>query len=214
MKSVEVSARSVEEAIEEGLAKLDSVRDDVNISVLEEGSKGLFGLLGSRQARVRLEIKPTIGWKARAVDSFLRELLHRMDIDTEVQVEVNGDRIEVDITGENLGLLIGRRGQTLDSLQYIVGLVVNREGGDWVRVIVDVEGYRDRREETLRSLARRLAGKSTATGRRVALDPMNAMDRRIVHSELQVIDGVDTHSEGKDPYRRVIIVPKRSQERA
>lgn len=210
MKSVEISARSVEEAIEEGLSRLQSARDDVNISVLEEGSKGLFGLLGSKQARVRLEINPTIQWKGKAAEKFLKELLRRMDIEAEVQVAVNEDRIDVDITGENLGLLIGRRGQTLDSLQYIVGLAVNREGGDWVRVMVDVEGYRSRREETLRSLARRLAGKSTATGRRVALDPMNAMDRRIVHSELQIIDGVDTHSEGKDPYRRVIIVPKRS----
>ncbi|NLM55295.1 MAG: KH domain-containing protein, partial [Firmicutes bacterium] len=112
--------------------------------------------------------------------------------------------------GSDLGVLIGRRGQTLEALQYLAGLTVNRQAGDtWHRVIVDVEGYRARRTETLQNLAQRLAAKAQATGRRVVLDPMNAAERRIVHQELSQVEGVETHSEGREPYRKVVIVPKR-----
>lgn len=209
MKSIEIVARSVEEAIDEGLDQLNVTRDEVDISVIEEGNKGFLGILGSRQAKVILTLKPSKNWKAKAAHEYVTNILELMDLTAEAKTFIEEDNIKIDITGENLGLLIGRRGQTLDALQYLTSMAVNRVGGDWVRVIIDVEGYRQRREATLRSLARRLAGKAASSHRRVALDPMNALERRIVHSELQEFDGVETHSEGKDPYRRVIIVPKR-----
>lgn len=209
MKSVEIVARSVEEAIEEGLKQLDVTRDEVEISVIEEGTKGFLGILGSRQAKVCLTIKPNITWKVRIAEEYVTNIIDLMKLDAKIDTVIEDDNIKVNITGEQLGLLIGRRGKTLDALQFLTSMVVNREGGEWARVIIDVEAYRQRREQTLRSLARRLASKAESTGRRVALDPMNALERRIVHSELQDFGGVETHSEGKDPYRRVIIVPKR-----
>lgn len=208
MKSVEIIARSVEEAIEEGLDELGATREEVDITIIEEGNKGLFGILGSKQAKVKLTILPTIKWKATVADEYVKEVLQRMDVPADISVTFEEEQIKVDITGENLGLLIGRRGQTLDALQYLVSMAVNREGDEWVRVLVDIEGYRGRREETLKALAQRLATKAKASGRRVALDPMTALERRIIHSELQDFTGVETHSEGRDPYRRVIIVPK------
>ncbi len=210
MKSVEIIARSVEDAIEEGLAKLETTKDEVDVSVLEEGTKGIFGFLGSKQAKVRIERRPTINWKCIISKNYIVELLDKMDIPATLTVNVQDEEnILMDLKGDNLGLLIGRRGQTLDALQYLVSTVANREGGEWARVIVDIEGYRARREETLKALARRLGSKVRGTGRRVALDPMTALERRIVHSELQDIQGIETHSEGRDPFRRVIILPKK-----
>ena len=139
---------------------------------------------------------------------FLNELLLKMGISAQVSGSSDEETISIEISGDDLGALIGRRGQTLDALQYITGLAVNRQSKDeWHRIIVDVEGYRARRTETLRNLAQRLGAKAVSTGRRVALDPMNAAERRIIHQELQSFEGVETHSEGREPYRRVIIVP-------
>ena len=209
MMSVEVVARTVEEAVEEALVKLDAERDQVEITVLEEGTKGLFGILGSKQAKVLVTKRPIHELKLESAEAFVEQLLAKMDIPAVVEGRSDEEAINLEISGEDLGILIGRRGQTLDAFQYLVGLAVNRQGGEWIRVIIDVEGYRQRREETLRALARRLAGKAEATGRRVALDPMNALERRIIHQELQTYEGVETHSEGREPYRRVIIVPER-----
>ncbi len=213
MKSVEKSARTVDEAVEDALRELETTKDQVEIEVLEEATKGLLGLLGSKPARVRVTLHDTheskLESKAQQTAQFVEELLAKMDIPVQISASVKEDMIFVDIQGENLGLLIGRRGQTLDSLQYLTALAVNRGDDDWTRIVVDVEGYRERREETLRGLARRLAEKASSSHRRVVLDPMNALERRIVHHELQSFDGVETHSEGKDPYRRVVILPEK-----
>ncbi len=209
MKFVEKTARTVDEAVEEALQELGTTKDQVDVEVLEEGTKGLLGLLGNKPARVRVTQKETLEWKAQQTEKFLDDLLQKMNVPANVAASVREDMIFVDIQGENLGLLIGRRGQTLDSLQYLTALAANRGEGDWVRIVVDVEGYRARREETLRGLARRLADKATSSNRRVVLDPMSALERRIVHNELQSFAGVETHSEGKDPYRRVVILPEK-----
>ncbi|NLY11858.1 MAG: protein jag [Firmicutes bacterium] len=209
MKDIEVCGRTVEEAIQEALIKLNTTRDQVEINIIEEGNKGLFGILGSKQARVFVERKPTIEWKVVVAKDYLNRLLEKMNIEAQVKVRSDEGCVFVDISGENLGFMIGRRGQTLDALQYLTGLVVNREGGEWIRVVIDIEGYRYRREQTLRALARRMAYKVQTTGRRVALDPMNALERRIIHSQLQEFDDLETHSEGKEPFRRVIISPKK-----
>lgn len=208
MKTIEVVARTVDEAITEALQKLQAERDQVEITILDEGNKGFLGI-GSKQAKIRVDKKPSVyEVKQRAAIEFVTELLKQMDVAAEVSATGDGDTIEVQIQGEDLGILIGRRGQTLDSLQYITSLAVNRQGGDWMRVNLDIGDYRAKREDTLRSLAQRAAMKVEATGRRLALDAMNAAERRIVHQELQEFPGVITQSEGQDPYRRVVILPK------
>lgn len=207
MKFVEVAARTVDDAVAEALEQLGAELEQVEITVLEEGNKGLFGLIGSKQARVRVERKSNHEFKREAALEFLRELLKKMDIEARVAGASDEESVDLQIDGADLGILIGRRGQTLDSLQYITTLAVNRRGGEWIRIRLDIGDYRAKREETLRSLAQRLANKADCTGRRVALDPMNPAERRIVHRELQGFPGVKTQSEGKEPHRRVIIFP-------
>ena len=209
MKSIEVVARTVDEAIAEALRALNVEREDVEVTVLEEGNKGFLGILGSKQAKVRVDKKiPEYEVKLEAAVEFLQELLGHMDLAPEVSGQADEESINLRIDGDDLGILIGRRGQTLDSLQYITSLAVNRQGGEWMRINLDIGEYRAKREETLRSLAQRAAMKAESSNRRVALDPMNAAERRIVHQELQGFPGVITQSEGQDPYRRVIILPE------
>lgn len=208
MRSIEVVARTVDEAITEALDKLQAEREDVEITILDEGTKGFLGL-GSRQAKVKVEQKaPIYEVKLEAAIAFLTELLGRMDVPATVTGTSDEESVELQVSGDDLGILIGRRGQTLDSLQYITTLAVNRQGGQWVRVNLDIGDYRAKREESLRSLAQRAATKVESSGRRLALDPMNAAERRIVHQELQEFAGVQTQSEGQDPHRRVVILPK------
>lgn len=209
MKSVEVEARTVEEAIADALQKLDAERDQVEITILEEGNKGFLGILGTKLARVLVEKKPPMHEvKLERAIHFTTELLEQMDVQGRVEGEADEESVQLQILGEDLGILIGRRGQTLDSLQYLISLAVNRQGGDWMRINLDIGDYRAKRHETLRSLAERAARKVEETGRRVALDAMNAAERRIVHQALQGFDGVVTQSEGQEPYRRVVVLPK------
>ncbi|NMB00884.1 MAG: protein jag [Firmicutes bacterium] len=209
MKSIEVEARTVEEAIADALQKLQAERDQVEITILDEGNKGFLGILGSKLAKVRVEKKPPVHEvKLERAIQFATELLEHMDVAGEVVGVADEESIDLQIKGEDLGILIGRRGQTLDSLQYIMSLAVNRQGGDWIRINLDIGDYRAKREESLRSLAQRAARKVEETGRRVALDAMSAAERRIVHQELQEYGGVITQSEGQDPYRRVVVLPK------
>lgn len=211
MKSIEVVAKTVEEAIAEALEQLEVSREDVEITVLDEGSKGFLGI-GSRQAKVLVEYKkpeiPIHEVKLEAGIEFLTELLAHMNVPATVDGTSDEESVELQINGDDLGILIGRKGQTLDSLQYLTSLAVNRQGGQWVRINLDIGDYRAKREESLRSLAQRAASKVEANGRRIALDPMNAAERRIVHQELQEFSGIVTQSEGQDPYRRVVILPK------
>ena len=310
MKSYESSAKTVEEAISAGLEALGASISDVTIEVLEEGSKGLFGLFGSRQAKVRLTMKeteedilasldtkkvpakpaapvkaekpapipqadvastaekPAAALKAdkpaprksapkaekpaapKAAEApkaekkplppkapvkplekpvvtmipadqvdaesaagkaqaFLKELTHLMGV--EVAVEVGNDQdgnVFVQMTGDTLGILIGRRGETLDALQYLTSLRVNRGQEGYTRVTLDTENYRAKREDTLVRLANRMANRAVKTGRRVSLEPMNPYERRILHSALQDHPAVTTHSEGEEPNRHVVITLK------
>lgn len=209
MKSIEVVARTMDEAIAEALRELQVEREDVEITVLEEGNKGFLGILGSKQAKVRVEKKiPEYEVKLEKALEFVKELLAHMGLSPEVVGQADEESVNLHIQGDDLGILIGRRGQTLDSLQYITSLAVNRQGGDWIRINLDIGDYRSKREETLRSLAQRAAMKVESSGRRVALDPMNAAERRVVHQELQEFKGIITQSEGQDPYRRVVILPE------
>jgi spoIIIJ-associated protein len=211
MKWVEKGGRTVEEAVEAAVDELGVDRDQVEIEILDEGSKGFLGIIGNKQARVRVSVKDVRQEKTEAALAFLKGLLELLGNQASVEYSVGSEEtVYVEFSGENLGLIIGRRGQMLDALQSLVNSVVNRQGeGEWVRFVLDAAGYRQRRENTLQELALRMAGRAKAQRRRTALEPMNAMERRIVHMVLADDEEIDTHSEGDDPYRRVVIVPKR-----
>lgn len=233
--SLEVIAPTVEEAVQRGLGELGLTRDEVEVEVLDEGSRGLFGL-GARQARVRLTVRttaataaapePTPAPPAAAVveeDETLRvaretveELLQRMDLRARVEARwgtADGpDKptpLLVDVRGDDLSILIGRRGETLNALQFITRLIVGKELRRPVPILIDVEGYRARREQQLRRLARRVAEQAMESGRPVALEPMPAYERRIIHLELRDHPHVYTESVGEGERRKVTIFPRR-----
>ncbi|HHT28455.1 MAG TPA: protein jag [Firmicutes bacterium] len=219
MKSVQKSARTVDEAIEAAIQELGVSREEVEVTVLEEGNKGFFGLLGGKLASVLVTVKePEIAEadaqveqteKVAKAKQFLEGVLERLEVDAEVHETAQEDgTILLEITGENLGLLIGRRGQTLDALQYLTSVVTNKGGADWMRIVLDAAGYRKRREQTLRQLALRMADRAKKQQKRVYLEPMSALERRIVHMALAEDTGIETHSEGEDPNRRIVISPK------
>ena len=294
MKSIESSAKTMEEAVTQGLEKLGVSLGDVYIDILDEGSKGLFGLIGGKPARVRLTVKdgaeepdilstlslrgdepkpareatpgerqrqdknqpkektdrdakaekPTGEKNAKPVTRkperaaktekpavkeshtengepadpataagkaqlFLKEVTRLMDVDVSVDAATDAEgNVRVDMHGDTLGILIGRRGETLDALQYLTSLHVNRGQADYTRITIDTENYRAKREEALTRLANRMANRAIKTGRKVVLEPMNPYERRILHSALQQNEAVTTHSEGDEPNRHVVITLK------
>jgi spoIIIJ-associated protein len=279
MKSIETSAKTMEEAVTQGLEKLGVSLGDVTIDIIDEGSKGLFGLLGGKPARVRLTVKDSteeanilsslslqndeIDTKAESkskekpfkqtlaakpakmaelaapsksepvskaaseapasvqvvmrdpetvagkAQRFLMEVTRLMGVNVSVAANTDEEgNVRVDMQGDTLGILIGRRGETLDALQYLTSLNVNRGQEAYTRVTIDTESYRAKREEALTRLANRMANRAVKTGRKVVLEPMNPYERRILHSALQQNDAVTTHSEGDEPNRHVVITLK------
>ena len=206
LQTIEKTGKTVEEAVAQGLRELRVPRDQVEVDVLEEATKGLLGLL-SKPARVRLRVKETLAGKTR---SLLREILAAMELSAEMIVEEQEDSVRVNLKGAQLGILIGRRGDTLDALQYLVNLAVNRGRDKIKRIVVDVEDYRARREQSLRHLAGRMADKARLKGRSVVLEPMSASERRIIHTALQGREDIYTFSEGDEPFRKIVISPRRS----
>ncbi len=206
MKSVEIVAKTREEALELALKELNVDESRVKVEVLEEtSSKGFLGLLNVNRVKIRATIKEDLAQKAVR---FLRELLVNMGILAQVEMFKRPGYIVLNINGDDLGRLIGRHGQTLNALQYIVNLVVHKDSDEQERIIIDVGGYRKRREENLRRLAQTTAERVKRRGRREVLNPMTPQERRIIHLALQNNKEVVTHSEGEDPYRRVVISPK------
>lgn len=202
-RCVEVSAKNSELAIAQALEKLGIAREQAQIEVLDEGRAGILGL-GSRDAVVRVTGIETA--EDRAVD-FLTEVTEKMGAPAKVEAKMGDEAMNVELSGENMGMLIGHHGDTLDALQYLTSLVVNRGAEDYTRVVLDTEGYRDKRAKALAQLAERTAARAIRTGR-VALEPMNPYERRILHTTLQDHPRVTTYSEGEEPYRRVIVVRK------
>lgn len=208
MKSIEITGRTVEEAISNALKELKLDREKVDIEVLEEGSKGIFKLLGAKPARVKATVKRDYLYEAK---TFLRDILDKMDLKCEIRVKEENELVKINLNGPNMGILIGHRGETLDAVQYLVSLVVNKDHEEeYKRVIIDTENYRLKREETLKRLAGRLAFKVKSTGKYVKLEPMNPYERRIIHSALQNNEYVTTYSEGEEPFRRVVIDLKKA----
>lgn len=205
MKSVVKVSKTLEGAVNEALIELDVDEKDVDVEVLEEPSKGLFGLIGNKDAKVRVTV---INDPVEIAENFMDLLLAKMNIKGRSIVNKEGNNLYVevkDIKSSDMGIIIGRRGNTLDAIQYILSLIVNKDREDYIRIIVDTNDYRRRREETLYDLAHKMAQKAKIMRRPVRLEPMNPYERRIIHSALQGVKGISTHSEGEEPYRRVVI---------
>lgn len=202
MRSVEVTARSVEEAVRKGLNELHITKDEADIEVLKESSKGFLGFVGAKPALIRVTEKVD---RSKVTKIFLEQVTEKMNIKTAVTVKEDNECLKYTMVGGDLGLIIGRRGETLDALQYLVNLVGNKNQQERKKIILDAEGYRERREDTLIKLAHRLAEKVKRTGHRVILEPMNPQERRIIHTTLQNDRTIQTLSEGEDPYRKVVI---------
>ena len=205
MEEIRKSAKTVEDAIAAALKELGASREEVDITVIEEGSKGFLGMFGGKDAVVL--VKKNFNPEKEA-ESFLREVFLSMGLIVKIKTELKEKHLLVELTGDDMGILIGKRGQTLDALQYLVNLVVNKKSPYYISVMLDTENYRQRRKETLESLAFNLAKKVKHTKRNVVLEPMNPYERRIIHSALQNDRFVTTFSEGEEPYRNVVITLK------
>ena len=263
---IEISAKTVDDAINEGLARLGTTSDKMEVEVVDRESSGFLGLFGRHDAKVRVrlkEVKPATVVEKKVVKEvkpasvrsntetkteekpvadiqrkpkkkfdeieksepvsadrqekakadavkFLTDVFKAMKLEASINVEFDAveNELSIDVKAEDMGVLIGKRGQTLDSLQYIVSLAINKDSNEYVKVKLDSENYRIRRKETLENLARNIASKVKRTGRQVSLEPMNSFERRIIHSALQGDPDCETFSEGNDPYRKVVVKPK------
>ncbi|NLL75773.1 MAG: protein jag [Clostridiales bacterium] len=207
MDFIEISAKTVNDAITEACRKLTITSDKLDYEVVEEGSSGFLGI-GSKPAIIKARVKSSIDDKAKI---FLKDVFEAMNLT--VLIDAKYDEIEnsldIDLSGDEMGVLIGKRGQTLDSLQYLVSLVVNKDSENYIRVKVDTENYRQRRKDTLENLAKNMAYKVKRSKRPLSLEPMNPYERRIIHSALQGDKYVTTHSEGEEPFRRVVVTLKK-----
>lgn len=202
MFTVEKTAKTVEEALKLALIELDAREEEVIVEVLDEPKKALLGLIGGKEAKVKVTLKEDGDRKAK---QFLEDVFEKMNIVGKIHTKMDGKDLYVSVDGADMAVLIGRRGQTLDSLQYLVSLVVNKDRDDYVRVVLDTENYREKRKETLEKLANRLAYKARKMRKDIILEPMNPYERRIIHSALQGNPYVSTRSEGEEPFRKVII---------
>lgn len=210
MEYIEVSAKSVNEAITEACRKLGVTSDRLDYEVIEEGSSGFLGI-GSKPAIIKAAVKIEKLSLEDNAKKFLNDVFAAMNMTVVVEIKYDEENkeMDVDLSGDDMGVLIGKRGQTLDSLQYLVSLVVNKESEDYIRVKVDTENYRERRKETLENLAKNVAYKVKRTRHPVSLEPMNPYERRIIHSALQNDKYVTTHSEGEEPFRKVVVTLKK-----
>lgn len=205
------SAKTVNDAVTAACQQFLVTSDKLEYEVLEEGSTGFLGF-NAKPAVIQARIKLTVEDKAVG---FLNEVFAAMKLNVVIEAVYNEQdkQLDINLNGDEMGILIGKRGQTLDSLQYLVSLVVNKESEEYIRVKVDTENYRKRRRETLENLAKNIAYKVKRSRRPVALEPMNPYERRIIHSALQNDKYVTTHSEGEEPYRHVVVTLKKREER-
>ncbi|MFK7692281.1 RNA-binding cell elongation regulator Jag/EloR [Paenibacillus sp. HJGM_3] len=202
MKKLVVAGKTIEDAVKSGLAQWNTTENRVKIQVLEQPSKGLFGLIGNKEAKVELEWIPDPIEEATV---FLHDVFQSMHIDAAIESQESAEGVQLNISGNELGILIGRRGQTLDSLQYLTNIVANRYATSHVRIVLDAENFRDRRKQTLEELSDRLARRVIRTRKEVVLEPMSPQERKVIHSQLQNHPNVKTYSKGEDPNRRVVI---------
>ncbi|HBB5223904.1 TPA: protein jag [Listeria monocytogenes] len=205
MRDITAQGSNVEEAIQNALATLETTRDKVEVEVLDEGKKGIFGI-GSRLAMVKV-IEKEDGIQV-AID-YLLDVATKMGAVITIDVEEVGKDVKLQIKGDSLGMLIGKHGQTLNALQYLTQLIANKTTSQYKNIIVNVGDYRERRHETLVILANKMADKALKTKRAVHLEPMPSFERKIIHTILSENEQIETHSEGRDPYRYIVIKPVR-----
>lgn len=210
MNFAEFTGKTVDEALLTACQELGASSDKIEYEVIEEGTAGFLGI-GAKQAVIKAKvISPDIVEKAKA---FLNDVFASMNMVVVIDASYDdiNNELNIDLSGDEMGVLIGKRGQTLDSLQYLVSLVVNKEEENYIRVKIDTENYRERRKETLENLAKNISFKVKRSRRPVSLEPMNPFERRIIHSALQDDKYVTTHSEGEEPFRYVVISPKKGE---
>ena len=210
MEYQEFTGKTLSDAVTNALIALETSRDNLEYEVIEKGSNGFLGI-GARDAKIRAKLKVLPKKSIEEVASdFLKSVFQAMNLEVKVIINVHEDMMDVELSGDEMGILIGKRGQTLDSLQYLLSLVVNKESESYVKVKVDTENYRQRRRETLEGLAKNIAFKVKRTKRSVSLEPMNPFERRVIHSALQNDKYVSTRSEGEEPFRHVVVYLKRN----
>jgi len=223
MKSVETEGKTVDEAVSKACKELKASREDLEIEVLENGSSGFLGLVGAKNAQIRATVKEAApaaeeraglpadasSQAAETAKKTLQDILSLLGIESAVQLKEEPERIVLNIEGDGSGLLIGRKGQTLDALEYLINKIVHKGAEDKKRIVVDTENYRSRREESLVHLAQRLGDKAKRLGRPVTISPMSAHDRRIIHLALEEDKSLRTRSTGTGLYRKIVISPEK-----
>ena len=210
MYVMEFKGKTVDDAITAATVELGITSDKLNYEVIEEGSAGFLGIFNVKPAVIRVTLTKSL--KERTQE-FCDDLFSAMKVETTVSIDFKEEDniMNIDLSGPDMGVLIGKRGQTLDALQYLISLFVNKEGDSYVRVKLDTENYRERRKATLEKLAKKIAYTVKRTKKAVSLEPMNPYERRVIHSALQNDKYVCTKSEGEEPYRKVVIMLKRER---
>ena len=205
MKSIEVEGKNIEDALEKALNELNTTKEKINFEIIDPGAKGLFNVIGFKPARIRVSMKYDYIEEAR---KFIANILKCVGLTAEISITEKDDAININLYGKKMGLIIGYGGETLDSIQYLLSLVVNKSHDiPHKKVILDTENYRSKREETLKGVAIKSANRVIKTRKTLKLEPMNPYERRIIHFALQDNNLVNTYSEGEEPFRRIVIEP-------
>jgi len=206
VKEVTATGLTVNEAVKEALKQLQANREEVEITILDEGKKGLFGLFGKKPARVKVTLNQN---PSKIVHDFLSDIVEKMGIKADILVKQTGKVINIQLSGDKMSMLIGKRGQTLNSLQYLTQLVANRYSNHYLQIILDAENYREKRKETLQQLAGKLAKQAIRTSKNVSLEPMPSYERKVIHAALAEFKDIKTYSVGEEPNRHLVIAPKK-----
>ena len=205
MKSIEVEGKNIEDALEKALNELNTTKEKINFEIIDPGAKGLFNVIGFKPARIRVSMKYDYIEEAR---KFIANILKCVGLTAEISITEKDDAININLYGKKMGLIIGYRGETLDSIQYLLSLVVNKSHDiPHKKVILDTENYRSKREETLKGVAIKSANRVIKTRKTLKLEPTNPYERRIIHFDLKDNNLVNTYSEGEEPFRRIVIEP-------
>jgi len=204
VREVTASGQTVDEAVQSALAQLNTTRDRVEVNVIDEGKKGFLGIFGSKLAIVSVKLAKD---QIKETEKFILDVTRNMEVNVTLETIVKDNHVTFELSGDKIALLIGKRGQTLNALQYLVQLVINKDSKQFYRVTVDAEGYRERRKETLEALALKMADKAKRLNKKVALEPMPPYERKIIHSVLQNRKDVSTYSDGVEPHRYIVVKP-------
>lgn len=204
MREITASGQTVEEAVQSALEQLNTTKDQVEIDIIDEGKKGLLGLFGSKRAFVKVTLAKN---KVEETQVYLSQVIANMNVEAEIKMDVVGNHVNFELSGDNIAVLIGKRGQTLNAMQYLLHLAINKDGKQFYTVSLDAEGYRQRRKDTLESLAGKMADKAVRLNKKVALEPMPSFERKIIHSALQSNKNINTYSDGVEPHRHIVIKP-------